>query len=158
MHGLTAYWVLTATIVAPFLIGCTCCGGAGSVYDTQENTEKYLLCVVVRFRDNRLVYLVWDDSPIINKNFCLILFNRCHPPQSYEWGGPINDFITQVKWHYLRRTFLLQTFNFFILFHSCCSHVRVFRKTLVHALHISYTAILNAIYWIYTMCIFEAKK
>ena len=29
-------------------------------------------------------------------------------------------------------------FCFFGLFHSCCSHVRVFGKTLVHEFHISY--------------------
>ena len=28
---------------------------------------------------------------------------------------------------------------FFILFHSCCSHAQVFRKTLVHEFHISYS-------------------
>ena len=33
----------------------------------------------------------------------------------------------------------LLTFSFFVLFHFVCSHARMFGKTLVHELHISYS-------------------
>ena len=32
----------------------------------------------------------------------------------------------------------------FVLFHSCCSHARVFGKTLMHEFYISYSHVLNA--------------
>ena len=48
------------------------------------------------------------------------------------FGAPFTSFHT----HDSLLTFFV---CFFVLFHSCCSHARVFWKTLLHKFHISYS-------------------
>ena len=46
--------------------------------------------------------------------------------------------LSSVSMSYFILLFLCLISYFYVLFHSCCSHVQVFLKTLVHEFHISY--------------------
>ena len=75
--------------------------------------------------------------------------------KDFFFCGRFNSFHTHA--------FLLTFFCFFVLFHSCCSYVRVFGRTLAHEFHLSYahtewylrfsdSATTRA------QCVFEAKS
>ena len=56
-------------------------------------------------------------------------------------SGLIFSFVLALLLSILTPLFLPTSSVFFILFHSCCSHVQVFGRTLVHEFPISYSHI-----------------
>ena len=78
--------------------------------------------------------------------FIFIVFWGFFRPSGGRREAVGTSFIVRARFTSVQtRSSLLTLFIcFFILFHSCCSHVLVFMKTLLHEFLISYNHILNA--------------
>ena len=103
--------------------------------------------------DKLVCFLIYCLSQLISHGMWLLAWGRV---DDFSYSIVKNNFVIEFRCTFfdllpntnklcllllylIRIVYSLTFFGFFVLFHSCCSHARVFRKTPVHEFLISYS-------------------